>query len=166
MQMTFGQPRVALEQWRTLRMVVDARSYARAAQRMHKSQSAVTYAVQKLERLLDVQVFEIHGRRAVLTPAGHLLYRRAGVLLEEAATLEQAAGRLSAGQESEIRLAVDIVFPTWLLLQCLDRFSREQPLCSSNCRKPYWAAPSRRCCSARPIWPSAPSCHPAFSATR
>ncbi|MGH8668671.1 MAG: substrate-binding domain-containing protein, partial [Burkholderiales bacterium] len=31
------------------------------------------------------------------------------------------------GWEPEIRLAVEVIYPTWLLLQCLDRFARERP---------------------------------------
>lgn len=120
-------PRVALEQWRALHAVVDAGGYARAAEALHKSQSAVTYAVQKLERMLGVKAFAITGRKAVLTPVGQLLYRRAGALLEDAAALEGSAGRLAQGWESEIRLAVDTMFPTWLLLECLGRFATEQP---------------------------------------
>jgi DNA-binding transcriptional LysR family regulator len=120
-------PRVTLEQWRALRAVVSAGGYAQAAEALHKSQSAVTYAVQKLERTLGVKVFTLRGRRAVLTAAGQLLHRRAGALLDEAATLEGAAGRMAKGWESEIRLAIETAFPTWLLLDCLSRFSDEQP---------------------------------------
>ena len=61
--------------------VVDAGGYAQAAEQLHKSQSAVTYAVQKLESLLAVKAFEVQGRKAVLTPTGQLLYRRASALL-------------------------------------------------------------------------------------
>ena len=32
-----------------------------------------------------------------------------------------------AGWEAEIRLAVEVLFPTWLLLRCLDRFGAESP---------------------------------------
>ncbi|MCC6472746.1 MAG: substrate-binding domain-containing protein, partial [Burkholderiales bacterium] len=56
-----------------------------------------------------------------------LLYRRARRLLEEAARLESAAGDLARGWEAEVRLAVDNVFPTWLLLECLGEFGREHP---------------------------------------
>jgi DNA-binding transcriptional LysR family regulator len=120
-------PRVTLEQWRTLIAVVDAGGYAQAAERMHKSQSALTYAVQKLESQLGVEAFTIQGRKAVLTPTGQLLYRRAQALLAEAASTEKAAKALSAGWEAEIRIAVEILFPTWLLLHCLDRFGTESP---------------------------------------
>jgi len=121
------QPRISLEQWRCLIAVVDAGGYAQAAARLHKSQSAVTYGVQKLEALLGVKAFEIHGRKARLTPSGEVLYRRARALLEEAGALENAAGNLAAGWEPELRLAVDIVFPTWLLLECFAKFGGEQP---------------------------------------
>jgi DNA-binding transcriptional LysR family regulator len=120
-------PRISLEQWRSLLAVVDAGGYAQAAELLHKSQSAVTYAVQKIEALLGVKVFEVIGRKAHLTSTGEVLYRRAKALLEEAGALEVAADSLAAGWEPELRLAVEIIFPTWLLLQCFARFAEERP---------------------------------------
>jgi len=120
-------PHITLEQWRSLIAVVDAGGYAQASEAMHKSQSAVTYAIQKIEYLLDVKVFEITGRKASLTPTGQMLYRRALALLEEANDLERAAHRLSAGWEAEIRIAAEILFPSRLLLSCLEGFSQESP---------------------------------------
>ena len=124
---TPSTPRISLEQWRALIAVVDAGGYAQAAESLHKSQSAVTYAVQKLEAVLDVKAFEIHGRKAALTPTGQLLYRRAHALLDEASGLEKAARSLAAGWEPEIRIAVEVLFPTWLILDCLSRFGIEAP---------------------------------------
>jgi DNA-binding transcriptional LysR family regulator len=120
-------PYITLEQWRALIAVVDAGGYAQAAVALHKSQSAVTYAVQKLEAVLGVKAFEIKGRKAVLTATGQLLYRRALSLLAEAGGIEKAARALSAGWEPEIRLAVEVLFPTWLILDCLNRFGAEGP---------------------------------------
>ena len=120
-------PKISLEQWRSLMAVVEAGGYAQAAEALHKSQSAVSYAVQKIEDLLGVELFEIQGRKAVLTPTGTLLVRRAKALMDEASALEHAAGRLSAGWEAELRLAVEIIFPTRLLLGTLSRFGEESP---------------------------------------
>jgi DNA-binding transcriptional LysR family regulator len=120
-------PRISLEQWRSLLAVVDAGGYAQAATALHKSQSAVTYAVQKMEALLGVKIFEVVGRKAHLTSTGEVLYRRAKALLDEAGALEGAAGTLAAGWEAELRLSVEIIFPTWLLLQCFARFAEERP---------------------------------------
>src|ERR1700674_5409908 len=120
-------PRISLEQWRALLAVVDAGGYAQAALAMHKSQSAVTYAVQKMETLLGAKIFEVIGRKAHLTPTGEVLYRRAKALLEEAGSLEGAAGALAAGWEPELKIAGEIIFPTWLLLRCFARFAEERP---------------------------------------
>jgi len=120
-------PRISLDQWATLVSVVESGGYARAGEALHKSQSTLTYAIQKLEELLGVKVFEIRGRKAVLTPTGEVLYRRGKTLVDEAARLEHAAGELAKGWEAEIRIAVEILFPTWLLVQCLGAFSSERP---------------------------------------
>src|SRR5688500_17366784 len=115
-------PRISLEQWRCLAAVVEAGGYAQAAVRLNKSQSSVTYAVQKLERMLKVRAFEIQGRKAVLTGVGQMLYRRGRTLLDDAGELERAARKASAGWEAEIGLAVEVLFPTWLMFVCLNRF--------------------------------------------
>jgi DNA-binding transcriptional LysR family regulator len=119
--------RITLEQWQALVSVVESGSYAKAAEVLHKTQSTVTYGVQKIESLLGVKLFEVQGRKAVLTPTGQTLYRRARILLAEATGLESAAQRLSAGWEAELRVVVDQVFPTAVMLQALDRFGTESP---------------------------------------
>src|SRR5262245_4033947 len=120
-------PKISVDQWAALVSVVESGGYAKAAEHLHKSQSTLTYAIQQIERLLGVKLFEIKGRKAVLTPSGQLLYRRGKTLVDDAERLERAAGELAKGWETEIRLAVDIIFPTWLLVQCLGAFSAERP---------------------------------------
>jgi len=120
-------PNITLDQWAALVAVVDAGSYAKAAEKLHKSQSSVTYAVQQVQSLLGVKAFEIKGRKAQLTPSGQLLYRRARVLLDEAAGIEKAAKSASAGWEAEIRIAAEMIFPAWLLLKCFDKLNAESP---------------------------------------
>jgi len=120
-------PRITLDQWRALAAVVDAGGYAQAAEALHKSQSSVSYAVHRVESRLGVEAFGIDGRKAVLTPTGQLLYRRARALLDEAIDLEQAARKVSAGWEPEIRMAVEIVFPAAVLFKALDRFGALAP---------------------------------------
>ena len=120
-------PQISLDQWRALIAVVDCGGYAQAAQALYKSQSAVSYAVQKIEAQLALKAFEIDGRRARLTPTGQMLYRRALALVAEAGDLELAARRLSAGWEAEIHLAAEILFPPQLLLDSLAQFGEESP---------------------------------------
>ncbi|MBD3646163.1 MAG: LysR family transcriptional regulator, partial [Pseudomonadales bacterium] len=120
-------PRITLDQWQALVAVVEAGGYAQAAERLHKTQSTVSYAVNKVEDQTGVEVFRIEGRKAVLTQSGEVLYRRGRALLDEAARLESAAASLAAGWEAELRAAVDVLFPTWLLLECTAQFADEHP---------------------------------------
>jgi DNA-binding transcriptional LysR family regulator len=52
---------------------------------------------------------------------------RARGLLEEANSLESAGRRLAQGWESEIGVAAEVIFPTWLLLKCFALFAQERP---------------------------------------
>ncbi len=122
-----NRSRVTLDQWQALVAVVDAGGYAQAAEQLHRTQSTISYAVRKIEEQLGVDVFELEGRRAALTEAGRVLYRRGKALLRESERVERTAAALAEGQEAELRLAVEIVFPTWLLLQCLQQFAAERP---------------------------------------
>lgn len=121
------EARITLDQWRALLAVIDEGGYARAAEALSKSQSAISYAISQLESQLGIRVFQLQGRRAVPTAAGQLLYRRARLLLEEAAALEQAACQLAVGTEAELRLAVDLIVPFAQLMPGLARFAEQFP---------------------------------------
>ncbi|WP_432698237.1 LysR family transcriptional regulator [Marinobacterium sp. YM272] len=118
---------ITLEQWQTLVAVVDAGGYAKAAEKMGKSQSAVSYAIQRLEERLGIAVFRIEGRRAALTEAGSALYRQAQSLLESARLTEELAQHYSSGSEALIRLAIDLIFPEQLTLCALARYAEVSP---------------------------------------
>lgn len=116
-------PKATLEQWRVLQTVVDAGGFAQAAEKLHRSQSSVSYAVAKLQEQLGIALLEIDGRKAVLTEAGVALLRRSRQLVADALQLEQSAHSLNAGWEAEIQLIVDAAFPTQLLIETLKAFA-------------------------------------------
>ncbi|GAA0789186.1 LysR family transcriptional regulator [Marinobacterium sediminicola] len=118
---------VTLEQWQALVAVVDAGGYAKAAELLGKSQSAVSYAIQKLEGSLNVRVFKLSGRRATLTEAGQTLYRHAKRLLAQAEQTEELAQQFSQGYEAQIRLAMDAIFPSAWMLEVLALFAEQHP---------------------------------------
>lgn len=122
-----SENKVTLEQWRAFLAVVDSGGYARAAEVLNKSQSSVSYAVAQLESALDVKVFQLQGRKAVATPAGDLLYRRAKQLLEQAERLEKSAGCLAVHVEPLVKIAADLIIPPANILKCLAIFSKTFP---------------------------------------
>lgn len=119
---------VTLEQWHCLVAIVENGSYAAAAELLNKSQSSISYAIQKLEGNLGLRAFKVEGRKAVLTPVGQTLYRRAKVLLEEAQQMESMALQFSEGSEAEIKVAMDTLFPEWLLLEAVQAFVTANPM--------------------------------------
>lgn len=123
--MTQRIPRVSLEQWAILQAVVDEGSYARAAEALSRSQSSVSYALKGLQEQLPVEVLTIQGRKAALSPAGETLLRQARALIEDALSLEYLANNLAEGWETEVRLAVEAIFPTDLLSQAMAAFVPE-----------------------------------------
>lgn len=120
-------PRISLDQWQALIAVVETGSYSNAAERLHKTQSTISYGIKKIESQLGVKVFQIAGRKAVLTEPGLMLYRRGRALVDEAERVERSAASLAAGWAPEFRIAVEILFPTWLMLECIERFNAQHP---------------------------------------
>lgn len=120
--------RVTLEQWRMFRAVVQYGGFNQAAQGVHKSQSSIHNAVSKIESTLNVKLFDIEGRKTVLTEAGALMLRRANFLLDEAAKLEVVGETLGQGTESHLRIAVDEMFPYALLYKVLESVSAQYPM--------------------------------------
>jgi len=110
-------PRSSLDHWAVLAAVVDQGGFAPAASVLHRSQSAVSYAIARLQSALDVPLFRLEGRRAVLTAEGEALLKRARPLLRDLATLERLARSMKQGWESALRLVVDAAFPRELLLK-------------------------------------------------
>src|SRR5262249_48550382 len=100
-------PRTSLEQWAVLAAVIDQGGFAQAAAHLHRSQSAVSYTVARLQEALGVPLLAIEGRKAVLTPHGEVLLKRARPLLKDMGTVESLARQLEKGWESELRLVVD-----------------------------------------------------------
>jgi len=115
-------PKVSLDQWRALQAVIDCGGFAQAAEQLCRSQSSVSYSVNRLQELLGVKLMHIEGRKAVLSESGKVLLQRSRQLLADASAIEQQAHHLEQGWEAEIRLAVEASYPTQKLMDALKQF--------------------------------------------
>ncbi|MDH5394895.1 MAG: LysR family transcriptional regulator [Gammaproteobacteria bacterium] len=118
-------PRITLDQWRVFHAIIDHGGYAQAAQHLHRSQSAVSYTMSRLQDQLGIALLKIEGRKALLTEQGQILLQRSRHLTGEAAEIESFARHLSLGREAEIKFVVDAAFPNDLLMTALSRFSHQ-----------------------------------------
>lgn len=111
--------RSSLDQWQVLATVVDSGGFAQAAARLHRSQSAVSYAMAQLQDALGVRLLEIRGRKAQLTPAGEQLLRRSRPVIDQFRRLEELARAIDSGWETGLKLVVDAAYPQPRLLGVL-----------------------------------------------
>ena len=118
-------PRVTLEQWRVFQAIIEQGGYAQAAAYLHRSQSAVSYSMSRLQEQLDIALLKIEGRKALLTEQGQILLQRSRKLIDEAGEIENFAHHLSQGREAEIKLVVDAAFPNDLLMNALAQFATQ-----------------------------------------
>ena len=119
--------KTTLEQWTVLASVVDEGGFAQAADVLHRSQSAVSYAVGRLQEALGLPLLELDGRKSVLTPHGKTLLSRARSLLRDLDTLEAVARSLKQGWEPELKLVVDAAFPRTQLFAIVADLQRACP---------------------------------------
>jgi len=122
-----GFNKTTLEQWAVLASVVDEGGFAQAANVLHRSQSAVSYAVGRLQEALGLPLLELDGRKSVLTPHGKTLLSRARSLLRDLDTLEAVARSLKQGWEPELKLVVDAAFPRTQLFAIVADLQRACP---------------------------------------
>ncbi|MFT5805955.1 MAG: DNA-binding transcriptional LysR family regulator [Moritella dasanensis] len=120
--MIMKEPTVSLEQWYIFKVVVEQGSFQGAADHLIKSQSSISYAIQKLQDNLGVRLFEQQGRRSVVTAMGKKMLSRADELLMQAASIEQLAGEYSAGWEPLLKVMTTQLFPQNLLTETLALF--------------------------------------------
>jgi DNA-binding transcriptional LysR family regulator len=118
---------ISLDQLRVFRQVVESGSFSAAARDLHRAQSAVTYAIQKLEDQLGARVFDRSGYRPALSDAGRALLPRAKRVLEELAALNAQARAIAGGLEPELSLVVDPTYPTPALVAALQEFQDKFP---------------------------------------
>lgn len=114
-----------LDSLQVLDAIVEAGTFAEAARKLHRTQSSVSYAVNKLETHLEVELFDRSGHRAVLTDAGRVILDEGRALLVRARQLQAVARQLTDDWEAKLAVIVDGVLPIELLLGVLREFADE-----------------------------------------
>lgn len=110
---------VTLDQLRVLIAIGEAGSFSAAARRLSRAQSAVSHAVLALEQALGLALFDRSGRVPKLTEAGRVLLGDAKAVVGQAEELRARAQNIAGGIEPELSLAVDLMFPTDVLIESL-----------------------------------------------
>ncbi|EFB73777.1 transcriptional regulator, LysR family [Providencia rustigianii DSM 4541] len=102
--------KTTLDQWFTLQAIVDYGGFAQAAEALHKTQSSISYTINKLEQTLDTKIFVLEKRRAILTKQGEQLLELSREMTNKAISLETTAKFLNKNINNKIKIITDTLY--------------------------------------------------------
>lgn len=104
--------------------IADTGNFSAAARDLGRAVSSVSYSVAQLETYCGFRLLDRTSKRAKLTERGRALYAEAQAVIKNARRFEAHASVLERGEETRIRIAVDVLFPLAPLHAALDIFAR------------------------------------------
>ncbi|HEY0267491.1 MAG TPA: LysR family transcriptional regulator [Rhizomicrobium sp.] len=118
---------LSLDQIEVLLSVVENGSFSSAGRALNRAQSAITYAIQRLEEQVGAPLFNRDAYRPVLTDAGRAMLPQARRILAEVQAFRIQAAGISGGLEPELTLVLDSMFPIQRVLPLLKAFRGQFP---------------------------------------
>ena len=116
-----------LNQLRYFVSIAELGTVSEAAERLHKSQPALSRQIQGLQASLGIALFENVGRNLRLTGAGEELLKYARTVLDDAEALKERAGALRSGTEGILRVGATPQTLERLFPRLLEQFRRAMP---------------------------------------
>jgi DNA-binding transcriptional LysR family regulator len=113
----------SLDHLRCFLAVVEEGSFNRAAKKLGRAISVISYAIAQLETQLDVRLFDREGsRKPKLTEAGKALLSEAHAIADDVDALLAKVRSLRQGLEAELSFAVDVMVPGAVVASVLSQF--------------------------------------------
>lgn len=103
------------------------RNFSRAAESLHMAQPTVSQQIARLERQLDVRLFERTSKSVTLTAAGQALYEQARIILEQFAELKRAVIEAEGRIAGPLVLGASMTVGQYFLPSAITRFSLHYP---------------------------------------
>src|ERR1700733_8766458 len=101
--------------------------FSRAAEKLHRTQSAISQTIHKLEEELDEPLFDRSSREGILTDAGRVLQGYAERLLNLRSDAHEALVELRHLHQGKLTIAANEL-PALYLLPVLAEFRRLHPM--------------------------------------
>lgn len=113
---------MTIDQLLTLDAIVLHGSFKAASESMHKTQPSLSVAIKNLEQEFEILLFNRDGYRPVLTEEGKIFYKKALILISEYKNLQQLGHEMGAGNETQINICVDAIFPIKTITENLSNY--------------------------------------------
>src|SRR5271166_1634037 len=116
-----------LSQLEVFLSVARERRFSRAAEKLYRTQSAVSQTIRKLENELGESLFDRSSREGILTDAGQVLYEYAEKLLNLRRDAHESLAELRELHKGKLEIAAN-EFTSLYLLPVLAEFRRLHPM--------------------------------------
>ncbi|MFO7921904.1 MAG: LysR substrate-binding domain-containing protein [Nioella sp.] len=112
---------------RTIKAIHEEGGLARAADRLHITQSALSHQIKGLEEQVGMELFVRRSKPMKLSPAGQRLLRLAEQVLPQVAALEEEFRAMQQGKTGRLHIAIECHACFEWLLPVLERFRQAWP---------------------------------------
>jgi len=119
---------ITLDQFTVFMTIIEEGSFAAAARKLGRAQSAITYAIQKLEHQSGVALFDRASYRPTLTDQGRALLPRIRRIIDDVSDFRVQVQGMAQGIETELILVIDNFLPLSLIAPALEKFHTAFPM--------------------------------------
>ena len=117
----------SVEHLKILVAVVECDSLSQAAERLYKTQPAVSAAIKQMESLLGIALFNRDGYRLQLNEQGRAIYEKAKIALGAHNDLMDTAHHFGDGHEAKVVLVIEASFELQKILPTLEAAQSKFP---------------------------------------
>lgn len=118
---------VNLEHLRVINIICAEGSFQKAAEKLHKVRSAVSYTVKQVEAHYEIEIFNRKTYRPELTADGKILIVKIRQLLKQAQEFEKFVHEMKGVNETELCLGVSSIFPLDKITDLLNELKKQFP---------------------------------------
>lgn len=112
---------------RLVKAIVEEGSITRAIDKLHLSQSALSYQLKEAEIQLGTPIFYRRKKKLILTPVGKRIYATANKVLKEIDITETEIKKLVSGENGVLRISTECYTSYHWLPSVLKKFNNEFP---------------------------------------
>jgi len=116
-----------IQQFQYVLAVVDFKNFEDAAEKCHVTQSTLSTMIGKLEKELDIKIFNRKTKPVTITPEGQQLIDRFRIITNELDILDNLTQELKGEMVGELRIAIIPTITPYLLPLFLSKFTNKFP---------------------------------------
>ena len=126
-----------IRQLKYFNSIIKHNSFTEAAEDFGISQSGISQQIKSLEKELGVKLFERQNRKFIVTEAGHYLYRKTMVLLNDIEVITRDVSKIGKSSGSSFSIGYLKSHAGFELQKAINKFTQKYPNVNLNVKSGY-----------------------------